>query len=110
MEFTWNQALYEEIIGCTECLAHKCDDSRIFDVTSERYEPLITVEEESYLTHPDGPYAGTRDEMKHDLNYLSKKLILNGRKVPFSGRAIQAAIDDAARAGGGVVVGPEGLY
>lgn len=110
MEFTWNQALYEEIIGCTECLAHKCDDSRIFDVTSERYEPLITVEEESYLTHPDGPYAGTRDEMKHDLNYLSKKLILNGRKVPFSGRAIQAAIDDAARAGGGVVVVPEGLY
>ena len=110
MEFTWNQALYEEIVKCTECLGHNRDMSHIFTVTSERYESMITVAEESYLTHPDGPYPGTKAEMKHDENYLSKKLIQNYRKVPFSGKAIQAAIDDAAAVGGGVVVVPEGTY
>ena len=110
MEFTWNQALYEEIVSCTECLGHNRDKNRIFDVTAEKYEPLITIEEESYLTHPDGSYPGTKIEMKQNLNYLRKKLITNTKKVPFSGRAIQAAIDDAGRAGGGIVLVPDGIY
>lgn len=44
----------------------------ILDIGSEKYEALVTVAEEEFLTHPDGPYPGTRDEMKHDENYLRK--------------------------------------
>ena len=110
MDFTWNQALYEDIVNRAESLEKKRDMKHILDIGSEKYEALVTVAEEEFLTHPDGPYPGTRDEMKHDENYLRKKLIQNYRKVPYSGHAIQAAIDDAAAMGGGIVRIPEGTY
>lgn len=110
MEFTWNQKLYDEIVTHTECLGHREVKSNIIDVTSEKYKVMVTEIEEEYLTHPDGPYKGTKEAMKHDKNYLTKKLIQNYRKVLYNGKAIQQAIDDAAAAGGGVVVIPEGTY
>lgn len=109
MEFTWNQKLYDEIVGKCEAV-DKQHGTSSFDITSDKYAGLVSIEEEEYFTHPDGPYKGTRTEMKADKAYLAKKLIRNTHKVPFSGRAIQAAIDDAAAAGGGVVVVPEGVY
>ena len=75
MDFTWNQALYEDIVNRAESLEKKRDMKHILDIGSEKYEALVTVAEEEFLTHPDGPYPGTRDEMKHDENYLRKKLI-----------------------------------
>lgn len=72
MDFTWNQALYEDIVNRAESLEKKRDMKHILDIGSEKYEALVTVAEEEFLTHPDGPYPGTRDEMKHDENYLRK--------------------------------------
>ena len=109
MEFTWNQKLYDEIISCTEPLA-KRPEQKNYDITAARYDDLVTVEEEEYFTHPLGPYQGTKQELKKDKAYTSQKLIRHTRQVPFSGRAIQQAIDDAAEAGGGTVVIPEGIF
>ena len=68
MEFTWNQKLYDEIVTHTECLGHREAKSNIIDVTSEKYKVMVTEIEEEYLTHPDGPYKGTKEAMKHDKN------------------------------------------
>lgn len=110
MEFSWNQKLYDEIERCTEPLSERRPMGKTYDVTSDRYAALVTVEEEEFFTHPDGPYSGTKDELKKDLTYRSKHLIRNIQKVPFSGKAIQQAIDDAAADGGGIVVIPDGTY
>ena len=81
MEFTWNQKLYNEIVTHTECLGKRSIKNNVIDVTSAKYKAMVTEIEEEYLTHPDGPYKGTKEEMKRDKNYLTKKLIQNYRKV-----------------------------
>lgn len=109
MEFTWNQELYDEIVSKTAPLAER-DHGEDFDITSEPYAALVRTIEEEYFTHPDGPYPGTKAEQKLDKEYIGKRIIRNTREIPYHGDAIQKAIDDAAAAGGGRVVIPEGHY
>ncbi len=109
MEFTWNQTLYDDIISHTEPLA-KERKGKHYDITSSRYDALVSVEEEEFFTHPDGPYPGSKAELKKDKEYTGKRLVRHTHKVPYYGKAIQAAIDEAAKDGGGVVELPEGIY
>ncbi|MBE6062107.1 MAG: glycoside hydrolase family 28 protein [Clostridium butyricum] len=105
--FEWNQKLYDQI-------ENKVNENmpvfpqKEFKVTDDKYSSLVRNVEEVYYTHPDGPYKGTKKEIKTDKNYNSKSLIKNTRTIVFFGDAIQKAIDDANANGGGKVIIPGG--
>ena len=110
MEFTWNQQLYDDIVSHTEPLAKRETSEKLYDISAERYDSLVTIEEEEFFTHPDGPYSGTKQDLKKDKEYTGKRLVRHTRQVPYSGKVIQAAIDEAAKDGGGTVFVPEGIW
>ena len=106
--FQWNPALCGEI-------AARCDRAgivtgNVFNIAEPPYRALGELCTEEYFTHPDGPWPGTKEELKKADAYRSKKLVQNEQTVTCSTKAIQKAVDDAAAAGGGKVVIPAGVW
>ena len=91
----WNQELYEKIENKVNqnmpVLGYKAE----YSILDEKYKSLIKYIEEEYLIHPDGPYKGSKSELKEDKEYTSKSLIKKIRKIEYYGDVIQKAINDA---------------
>lgn len=109
MEFAWNQKLYDEILAKVHAMEPPKGEP-VYPIDGEKYRSLVREVEEIYYEHPDGPYPGTKAELKKDMAYRGKKLIEKRQKLTFYGDAIQQAIDDAAAVGGGRVEVPPGEW
>ncbi|MEV0748216.1 MULTISPECIES: glycoside hydrolase family 28 protein [Streptomyces] len=93
----WNAALYEEIDRIVNTHTPVFPDRR-FDITSPTYRPFVRRATETYA---EGNEAG-------DPAVKDSPLVYKSRRVWFYGEAINAAIEDCHRAGGGIVVIPAG--
>ncbi|AQR95789.1 glycoside hydrolase family 28 protein [Clostridium saccharoperbutylacetonicum] len=100
----WNEDLYKKIEDKVNKNMPVLEFKAEYNILDEKYSPLVKEVEEEYFVHPDGPYNGTKSEMKKDITYISKSLIKKSRKIKFYGDAIQKAINDASFNGGGKVV------
>ena len=103
-KFEWNQKLYDEIENKVNSNMPEFHGKDEFLITDKKYENLVREIEEEYFTHPDGPYKGTKAEIKKDDEYRNKSLIRNTQMVTYYGDAIQKAIDDASVNGGRVII------
>lgn len=110
MKYEWNEGLYQQIISDIKQNTSFCLKNKIFNIQNLPYRKKMRQVTEVYFVHPDGPYKGTKAELKKDTAYKTKNLLKKEQTVDFWGDAIQQAIDDAAAAGGGRVVIPEGIY
>jgi len=100
----WDQELYEKIENKVNENMPALDGKPECSILDGKYKILVKNIDEEYLTHPDGIYKGSKSELKHDKDYISKSLIKNIRKIEYYGDAIQEAINDATSNGGGKVV------
>lgn len=100
----WNEEVYRDI----EMKVNKnmpIEEGKVeYNILEKKYSALVSTVKEEYYVHPDGPYKGTKSEMKNDKEYTSKSLIKNIRTITYYGNVIQKAINDAALNGGGKVV------
>ena len=103
-KFEWNQELYNLIENTVNDNIMKFDNKTEYKVDDIKYKNLVRDIEEVYLTHPDGPYKGSKKELKNDKEYIGKSLVKNTQNVTYYGDAIQKAIDDATSNGGGKVI------
>ncbi|MBD7910769.1 glycosyl hydrolase family 28 protein [Clostridium cibarium] len=105
-KFEWNEDLYNKIEKKVNENMPNIENLKKYDITDLEYGGFIRVVEEEYLTHPDGPYKGTKSELKKDRDYLGKTLIKNTQKVKYYGEVIQKAIDEASEnvSGGKVII------
>jgi len=100
----WNKDLYDRIENKVNKNMPILENRIEYNILDEKYKSLVKNINEDYLTHPDGDYKGSKSELKHDKEYISKSLIKNVRKIEYYGDVIQAAINDATSNGGGKVV------
>jgi len=107
MQFEWNEALYARIDNKVDQAMPDFKGRKVYCITDAKYKKLIRKITEIYFTHPDGPYPGTKAELKDDLVYNQKKLKKHAHMISYYGEVIQAAIDEASAAGGGIVVVPD---
>lgn len=105
-KFKWNQDLYDKIEKNLNDSIKVLENKKCYNIRNSKYEGLVKDITEKYLTHPDGQYNGTKDQLKKDKEYISKSLINNSKLIRFYGDAIQAAIDEATSNGGGKVIIP----
>lgn len=105
-KFKWNHDLYDKIEKTLNDNVSVLENKECYNIRNSKYEGLVKDITEKYLTHPDGQYNGTKDQLKNDKEYISKSLINNSKVVRFYGDAIQAAIDEATSNGGGKVIIP----
>ena len=89
--FQWNPALCGEI-------AARCDRAgivtgNVFNIAEPPYRALGELCTEEYFTHPDGPWPGTKEELKKADAYRSKKLVQNEQTVTCNTKAIQKAVE-----------------
>ena len=106
----WDDARAAEISDRCRQAAAGVHTGREAVITEDRYQQLAAEEIEEYFIHPDGPYHGTKAELKKDKAYRSKRLLRRQQQVTCWTRSIQQAIDDMAVAGGGRVRIPKGLW
>lgn len=107
-KFEWNAELYDSIERKVNESIINFDNKTEYSIEYGKYQNLIKDVEEVYLTHPDGPYSGNKNELKNDKEYIGKFLIKNIQIIKYHGDAIQKAIDDASSNGGGKVIIPGG--
>ncbi|MBR6266971.1 MAG: glycoside hydrolase family 28 protein [Selenomonadaceae bacterium] len=107
--FAWNQERYDEILTRIHAMPLPAG-AMVFRIDAEKYRSLVEEVEEIYYEHPEGPYKGSKAQLKQDEAYRKQKLVEKRRNVAFYGKAIQAAIDEAAAAGGGRVEIPVGNW
>ncbi|MBO6305659.1 MAG: glycoside hydrolase family 28 protein, partial [Selenomonadaceae bacterium] len=100
MAFEWNQKKYDEIVD-TVCSMPRPKSEPVYMIDADKYKHLVRDVTEEYLVHPDGPFPGTKAEIKKNMEYRGKKLIKKTQQVTYYGDAIQAAIDECAKNGGG---------
>lgn len=100
----WNQELYEKIENKVNKNIPILDNKVEYSILDEKYKSLIKDIEEEYLIHPDGPYKGSKSELKEDKEYISKSLIKKIRKIEYYGDVIQNVINEANSNGGGKVI------
>lgn len=104
IKLEWNKEFYE----CIETKVNKnmpvLEGKKEYNILDEKYSNLVRDIEEEYYIHPDGPYNGTKREMKTQKDYISKSLIMKSRSIKYYGDVIQKAIDEAASNGGGKVI------
>jgi len=100
----WNQALYEAIEKKVNKSMPILDNKVEYSILDEKYKSSLRDIEEEYLIHPDGPYKGSKSELREDTEYISKSLIKKIRKIEYYGDVIQSAINEANSNGGGKVV------
>ncbi|GGJ59404.1 glycoside hydrolase family 28 protein [Streptomyces brasiliensis] len=94
----WDQPLYDSTDSSVNAHTPVFPDRRC-DVTAPVYAPLVRQATETYAV---GNEAG-------DPAATSSPLVFRSRQVWFYGAAINAAIKDCHKAGGGIVVVPAGL-
>jgi len=109
MAFEWNQKKYDEIVD-TVCAMPRPKSEPVYMINADKYKHLVRNVTEEYLVHPDGPFPGTKAEIKKNMEYRGKKLIKMTQEVTYYGDAIQAAIDECAKNGGGRVEVPAGEW
>lgn len=107
-KFEWNAELYDSIEKKVNENIMNFDNKTEYSIEAEKYQNLVKDVKEVYLTHPDGPYNGNKNELKNDKEYIGKSLIKNTQMIKYHGYAIQKAIDDASSNGGGKVIIPGG--
>lgn len=100
----WNETLYKEIEDKVNNNMPILEYKSEYNILDEKYSYLIKEIEEEYYIHPDGPYKGSKSEMKKDKEYINKSLIKKTRRIKYYGDVIQKVINDAFYNGGGKVV------
>lgn len=82
-----NQELYNLIENTVNDNIMKFDNKTEYKVDDIKYKNLVRDIEEVYLTHPDGPYKGSKKELKNDKEYIGKSLVKNTQNVTYYGDA-----------------------
>jgi polygalacturonase len=105
-KFEWNQKLYNRIEEKVNENMPKIDNLKEYKITNKEYVSLKRNVQEEYLTHINGPYKGTKSEIREDKEYNTKTLKRNVQKVTYYGDVIQKAIDEANqnKDGGKVII------
>ena len=109
MPYEWNKELYADILKSISEIPEPTANV-VRCITEDKYKHLVVDAEEEYFTHPDGPYEGTKFDLKRDKEYTGKRLVRHVQAVKFYGKVLQQAIDDVAAAGGGQVIVPRGKF